>query len=40
MIGEQVLRPSKVIVNKIEDEKAAEDMPDAAKKNTETEQES
>lgn len=38
MIGEQVLRPSKVIVNKIEEEK--EEAPDTVDENTETEQES
>ena len=43
MMGEQVLRPSKVIVNKIEEEKPAEEAneetPDTAQENTETEQE-
>ena len=38
MIGKQVLRPSKVIVNKIEEEKG--EAPDAADENNETEQES
>jgi len=40
MVGEQVLRPSKVIVNKIEIEKAVEEAPDTADENNETEQES
>ena len=40
MIGEQVLRPSKVIVNKIETEQPEEETPDTADENTETEQES
>ncbi|MHC4783206.1 MAG: nucleotide exchange factor GrpE [Planctomycetota bacterium] len=40
MIGEQVLRPSKVIVNKIETEEPEEEAPDAADENTEPEQES
>ena len=43
LMGEQVLRPSKVIVNKIEEEKPAEEAneetPDTAQENTETEQE-
>ena len=39
MIGEQVLRPSKVIVNKIEDQKP-EEAPDTVDENTEPEQES
>ncbi|RKY08711.1 MAG: nucleotide exchange factor GrpE [Planctomycetota bacterium] len=38
MIGEQVLRPSKVIVNKIEEEKG--ESPDAADENNDTEQDS
>ena len=40
MIGEQVLRPSKVIVNKIETEEPEEEAPDTADENTEPEQES
>ena len=40
MMGEQVLRPSKVIVNKIETEQPAEQAPDTADENTDTEQES
>ncbi|MHC4960970.1 MAG: nucleotide exchange factor GrpE [Planctomycetota bacterium] len=40
MIGEQVLRPSKVIVNKIETEEAEEEAPDTADGNIEPEQES
>jgi molecular chaperone GrpE len=39
-IGEQVLRPSKVIVNKIDDQKPEEETPDAVAENTESEQES
>ncbi len=39
MIGEQVLRPSKVIVNKIQEEKPEEETPDTSDENTETEQE-
>jgi molecular chaperone GrpE len=38
-IGEQVLRPSKVIVNKIDDQKS-EEAPDTVDENTEPEQES
>ena len=38
-IGEQVLRPSKVIVNKIDDQKP-EEAPDTVDENTEPEQES
>jgi molecular chaperone GrpE len=37
MIGGQVLRPSKVIVNKIESEKSAQEMPEPADENTEQE---
>lgn len=40
MMGEQVLRPSKVIVNKIEDEKPADKMPETEDETTDTEQES
>ena len=40
MMGDQVLRPSKVIVNKIEDEKPAEETPEESHENNETEQES
>ena len=40
MIGEQVLRPSKVIVNKIIDEKPEAETSDTTDENTETEQES
>ena len=40
MIGEQVLRPSKVIVNKIETEEPEEEAPDTADEKTEPEQES
>lgn len=40
MMGEQVLRPSKVIVNKIEDEKPAEETTEAGDDNQEPEQES
>ena len=39
-IGEQVLRPSKVIVNKIDDQKPEEETPDTVDENTEPEQES
>ena len=38
-IGEQVLRPSKVIVNKIQDQKQKEETPDTGDENTESEQE-
>jgi len=40
MIGEQVLRPSKVIVNKIETDEAEEEAPDTTDENTEPEQDS
>ncbi|MHC4987281.1 MAG: nucleotide exchange factor GrpE [Planctomycetota bacterium] len=40
LMGEQVLRPSKVIVNKIEEEKPAEEAPETGDENNETEQES
>lgn len=40
MMGEQVLRPSKVIVNMIEEEKSAEESPAPTEENTDTEQES
>ncbi|MHC4834405.1 MAG: nucleotide exchange factor GrpE [Planctomycetota bacterium] len=40
MIGEQVLRPSKVIVNKIETEQPADQAPEAADETSEPEQES
>ncbi len=40
MIGEQVLRPSKVIVNKIEEEKPAEETTEAAEAEENNEQES
>ncbi|MEN8126865.1 MAG: nucleotide exchange factor GrpE [Planctomycetota bacterium] len=40
MMGEQTLRPSKVIVNKIETEQPAKETPKAADENTEPEQES
>lgn len=40
MIGEQVLRPSKVIVNKIDDQKPEEETPDTVDENTEPEEES
>ena len=40
MMGEQVLRPSKVIVNKIEDPKSQEEASDTADENNDTEQES
>jgi molecular chaperone GrpE len=40
MMGDQVLRPSKVIVNKIEEEKTEEEAPGTSEENTETEQES
>ena len=40
MIGEQVLRPSKVIVNKIEEEKPAEETTEAAEAEENDEQES
>ena len=40
MMGDQVLRPSKVIVNKIETEQPADKRPDAADETNETEQES
>jgi molecular chaperone GrpE len=39
MIGEQVLRPSKVIVNKIEVVKQEEETPDTVDENTEPQQE-
>jgi molecular chaperone GrpE len=40
MMGEQVLRPSKVIVNKIQEEKPAEETPETSDESQETEQES
>lgn len=40
MVGEQVLRPSKVIVNKIEDQTPEEETTDTDDENAETEQES
>lgn len=39
MMGEQVLRPSKVIVNKIEDKKPVEETPEEANENTEDQEE-
>jgi molecular chaperone GrpE len=40
MVGEQVLRPSKVIVNKIEEKKPEEETPDTVDENTKPQQES
>lgn len=40
MMGEQVLRPSKVIVNKIEEKTPAEEMLETGDENSDTEQES